>query len=76
MLKRKLEMEAPVPEAIDALSFRDLLRLAAEKGMLNNIESWFLYRDQRNITSYTYDESKAEQVRAVAYSFLDDAKNL
>ncbi|MGD9153575.1 MAG: nucleotidyltransferase substrate binding protein [Gammaproteobacteria bacterium] len=76
MLKRQIELEAANPAEIDALSFRDLLREAAEKGMIDNIEKWFVYREQRNITSHTYDENKAESVKQTAFSFIDDAKNL
>jgi len=74
MLKRQLELEAPTPETIDTLSFRDLLREAAEKGIIDNIEHWFVYREQRNTTSYIYDENKAEQVRQTAYDFLPVVK--
>jgi nucleotidyltransferase substrate binding protein (TIGR01987 family) len=76
MLKRKLEAESPTPAAIDQLSFRDLLRDAAEKGFISNPEIWFVYRDQRNITSHTYDEIKAEQVKETAFKFLITAKEL
>ncbi|MEA2004569.1 MAG: HI0074 family nucleotidyltransferase substrate-binding subunit, partial [archaeon] len=51
MLKRQLEEGSPHPSAVDALSFRDLLREGAEKGMIRGVEDWFVYREQRNITS-------------------------
>ncbi|MCL5261465.1 MAG: nucleotidyltransferase substrate binding protein [Gammaproteobacteria bacterium] len=76
MLKRQLELEAPTPETIDTLSFRDLLREAAEKGIIDNIEHWFIYREQRNITSLSYDEKIAEQIRQTTYNFLPIAKSL
>lgn len=76
MLKRQIEAEAASPTTIDQLSFRDLLREAAEKGFIDNPEIWFVYREQRNITSHTYDEEKAEQVRATAYEFINAAKKL
>jgi nucleotidyltransferase substrate binding protein (TIGR01987 family) len=76
MLKRQLSKEAANLEIIDRLSFRDLLREAAQKGLIDNIDSWLVYRDQRNITSHTYDANKAEQVRATAYKFANDAEIL
>ena len=76
MLKRQLEEESPYPSAVDALSFRDLLREGAEKGMIRCVEDWFIYREQRNITSHTYDENKAISVYNTALNFLPDARDL
>lgn len=76
MLKRQLEIEAPNPAEIDSLSFKDLFRAAAEKGLVDNIEQWFVYREQRNITSHTYDEEKAASVQKTAFEFITAAKKL
>lgn len=76
MLKRQLEEESPHPSAVDALSFRDLLREGAEKGMIRCVEDWFVYREQRNITAHTYDENKAISVYNTALNFLPDARDL
>ncbi len=76
MLKRQLEQEAPNPAEIDRLSFRELLREAAERGMVADVERWMDYREQRNITSNIYDERKAESVYGTAIEFYDDAKAL
>jgi len=76
MLKRQLEAESPNPSSVDALSFRDLIREGAERHIIQNVESWFEYREQRNITSHTYDRKKAESVYKTALLFLDDARKL
>ena len=76
MLKRQIEAEAASPAAVDGYSFRDLLREGAERGMVENIEDWFGYRESRNITSHTYDEAKAAEVYQAALRFLSDAKRL
>lgn len=76
MLKRQIEQEFPTPSEVDRLSFRDLLREGAERGMITDVEKWMDYREQRNITSHTYDEQKAESVYESALSFYDDAKAL
>lgn len=76
MLKRQLELEAPNPALIDTLSFRDLLREAAQTGILEDIERWMDYREMRNITSHTYDDNKARTVYNTALDFYNDAMAL
>jgi nucleotidyltransferase substrate binding protein (TIGR01987 family) len=76
MLKRKLEQDAPNPAEIDAMSFRQLIREGAERGFIGNPEAWFVYRNQRNITSHAYDEKKAKSVHLTAVEFLPVAKEL
>lgn len=76
MLKRQLEKDAANPTAIDAMSFKELIREGAEKGLIQDPEAWFEYRNQRNITSHTYNEQKAATVYQAAVSFLPDAQNL
>ena len=76
MLKRQLEQESSTPGLIDQLSFRDLLRDAAEKGILTDIEPWFVYREQRNITSHAYNANKAKSVYMTALDFVKDAELL
>ena len=76
MLRRRLELDADSPAEIDQLSFRDTLRLAGEKGLIEKVESWFDYRSLRNVTSHTYDHNKAKHACAEAIPFLEDAKSL
>ncbi|PIR18218.1 MAG: nucleotidyltransferase [Deltaproteobacteria bacterium CG11_big_fil_rev_8_21_14_0_20_49_13] len=76
MMKRQIEQEAPNPDDIDQLSFKDLLRTAAEKGIIADVEAWLIYREQRNITSHTYDEVEAKSVYETALKFLKDAEVL
>lgn len=76
MMKRQIENESPNPAEIDRLSFKDLLRTAAEKGIISDVEQWLVYRDQRNITSHTYDEDEAKSVYETALIFLKDAEVL
>jgi nucleotidyltransferase substrate binding protein (TIGR01987 family) len=73
MLKRQLEMESPNPAVIDTLSFRDLLREAAQTGIMKDIERWMDYREMRNITAHTYDDKKAQTVYNAALDFYNDA---
>ncbi|WP_439240550.1 nucleotidyltransferase substrate binding protein [Lonepinella sp. BR2474] len=76
MLKRQLEQDALSPDEIDQSNFRDLLRLAGEKGLIDNVENWFEYRKMRNITSHTYDEDKAHQVCGSVNDFLVSSQAL
>lgn len=74
MLKRQLELDAASPAEFDQYSFRDLLRSAAVKGLIADVEAWFEFRRYRNITSHTYDQQKAEQVFQAAIAFSAEAE--
>ncbi|MBI5244978.1 MAG: nucleotidyltransferase substrate binding protein [Elusimicrobia bacterium] len=76
MLKRRLEAEHPSPAEVDSLSFHDLLREAAERGLIDDVESWMDFRESRNITSHTYDRKKAEAVHKSALEFAPKARSL
>ena len=76
MLKRQIELESASPDEVDQGSFRDVLRLAAEKGLIQDVEAWFGYRKMRNITAHTYDHEKAQQVYEGTLLFINDARAL
>ena len=70
---KKSELSKP---AVDDLSFKNVIRLGAEKGCIEVPERWFDYRDARNITSHAYDEKKAEKIYALLPAFARDARVL
>lgn len=76
MLKRRLEQDAPTPAEVDGLSFRELIRVGAERGFVSDPEGWFEYRDKRNLTAHTYSDATAEVVFAAARRFAPDARAL
>ena len=76
MLKRHLEQVVPDPGAVDQWSFRELIREAAERGLIAAVEPWIEYRYQRNMTAHVYADEKARRVYASAQSFIIDAKAL
>lgn len=76
MLKRQLDQELPSREELDQLSFKEVIRVGAERGLIVKPERWFDYRDKRNITSHTYDEEKAREVYSVLSDFAADAADL
>lgn len=73
MLRRVLMERVASADLIVDLSFNDLLRRAADAGLLADALRWRRWRDMRNATSHTYDEERAEQVALGAAEFLDDA---
>jgi len=74
-LKRYLET-LPEGQDVDQLNYRDLIRLGAEAGVVENVEAWFDYREARNVTSHAYNENKADEVYEAAKKFLPDVKFL
>jgi nucleotidyltransferase substrate binding protein (TIGR01987 family) len=76
MIKRQIELESASPGEVDQVGFRDVLRMAAEKGLIQDVEAWFGYRKMRNITAHTYDHEKARQVYEGTLLFISDARAL
>ena len=76
MMKRQIEEESASPNEVDESNFRDVLRVAAEKGLVADVEPWFKYRKMRNITAHTYDHEKAQQVYQDTLIFINDARAL
>ena len=63
MLSRYLRETAPIPDAVEELSFQGLIRLGNDKGLLRgDWPIWSGYREMRGKTSHTYDEKIAIQV--------------
>ena len=75
-LRRQLEAMSDSPSDIDALGYRDMIRSGVERGLLKSEESWFGYRELRNITSHVYDPAKAGKVFVALPPFLRDARAL
>ena len=76
MLKRQLREELPSPAESDGWSYKQIFRVAGERGLVADVEVWFDYREKRNLTTHTYDETKAAQVFAVLPPFAKDAADL
>jgi len=75
MLRRQLKEEEG-EETITTLSRRDLYRFAAQKGLLDDPQQWFVFHRSRNETSHTYDEKTAEEVYNITLQFLPSAECL
>ena len=76
MIKRRIELDALSPAEVDRTNFRELLREAGEKGLIDDVEAWFVYRRMRNVTAHTYDHAKAMQVYKDTLKFVEDARVL
>ena len=75
MLKRSLALDLGAQTA-EQMSRKELFRVAADRGLLDDPEVWFAYHEARNTTSHTYQESTAENVYAQAQKFAPDAERL
>lgn len=75
-LRRVLVERAASVRSVADLSFNDLLRSAADAGLLPDPAAWRTWRELRNATSHAYDEAKAEQVAHDAGRFCADARAL
>jgi nucleotidyltransferase substrate binding protein (TIGR01987 family) len=75
-VQRWLKENVPVEQAERPRSRKELFRLAARYGLINDPETWFSYGDARNLTTHTYDENTAGSVYDTALVFVKDARGL
>ena len=76
MMKRQLEQMIADPAAVDKMAYMDIVRSAAEAGLVDDIARFKDYRDKRSITSHTYNQAKAGQIAAILPAFRDDMRVL
>ncbi len=55
---------------------RELFRLAAEHGLIGDVDAWMRFHRARNLTSHTYNETVAREIYASARDFLPHAARL
>lgn len=72
MIKRQLGQIAATPSEVDGMTYMQLIRSAAEAGLIADVPRFQEYCEERNITSHTYDQKRAEEVVALLESFLRD----
>ena len=75
-LRRQLEELADSPADIDVLGYKDMLRVAFERGLIEDALPWFGFRELRNTTSHAYDPDKAAAVFDGVRAFLGHAQRL
>lgn len=72
-LRRALIERAGSADQVTDLSFDDLLRTAADAGLIGDVTAWRGWRELRNATRRAYDEARARQVAQEALGFCADA---
>jgi nucleotidyltransferase substrate binding protein (TIGR01987 family) len=72
MIRRQMAQISAVPAELAEMTFKDLIREAADAGLVVDPESFFLYREIRNLTAHTYDEAKADKVIGTLNGFRKD----
>lgn len=76
LLRRVLIERAEAADRVADLSFNDLLRGAADAGLMADAAPWREWREMRSATSHAYDEAKAQALAARASAFSADAAAL
>jgi len=76
MIKRQLEQIAASPSLVDSMTYMQLIRSAAESGLIADVSRFKDYRDERNITGHTYNPAKAEEIVGILDGFLFDVRFL
>ena len=78
LLRKALKSYFANPAAVDDLTYKDILRHAARHRLLGSdeVERWFSYRDNRNLTAHDYGAALAEDALRVLPKFIHDARAL
>ena len=77
MTKRHLEQASENPARFDGMSFKDIMREAYQRGLVQSeLSVWEEYRARRGTTSHTYSEAKARVVFERVPDFLQEARYL
>ncbi len=63
-------------EDASSVTRKDLFRIAAQRGLIQEPQKWFDYSESRNMTSHTYDREQAESVFEAATKFIEEAESL
>ncbi len=75
-MKRQLAQIVPVPSAVDEMAFMQVVRAAADAGLVSDVSRFYEYREARNITSHSYDRQKAQRIVAELPRFAEDVRHL
>lgn len=73
MLQRWIRNNISPEEAEHPRTRKEIFRIAARKGLIQDPTPWFEYAEARNMTSHTYDEDNAICVFKTAKKFASDA---
>ena len=78
LLKMRLRPWFAGNRQADRLTFKDVFRHAARRGLIDTpaCERWLRYRDDRNETAHDYGEGFAEATLKLLPDFIADARAL
>ena len=76
MIRRQLAQIVANPDELREIDFADLMRDAADAGIVRDAPSYMRYREMRNRTSHTYNAERAEETAAAMDEFLSDLRLL
>jgi nucleotidyltransferase substrate binding protein (TIGR01987 family) len=78
LIKKALKVYGHSGKKLESTPIKDILRLAAVHDLLSleEVERWFLYRDNRNNTAHDYGEAFAKQTLVLIPNFLTDLEQL
>jgi nucleotidyltransferase substrate binding protein (TIGR01987 family) len=74
-MKRWLEMNIS-PDIVTGVSRKEFYRIAAQNGLIREVEPWWEFHACRNRTSHIYNLNAAEDVSLSATKFLPYAEQL
>lgn len=63
-------------KGIQVVSPKDTIRIAAQLGLIEDVEMWFDFLDARNMSSHIYNEKMAKLVYQQAKKFLPEVEKL
>lgn len=75
MMRRWLEAN-PVAGDVSGASMRQVYRLAAKAGLIDDVDLWMKFHQARNQSSHTYNVKTAELVFATSSQFLPEAQHV
>lgn len=78
LLKKALKVYGHGGKKLESTPVKEILRLAAVHDLmtLEEVERWFVYRDNRNNTAHDYGAAFAEQTLVLMPDFLADVARL
>jgi nucleotidyltransferase substrate binding protein (TIGR01987 family) len=75
MMRRWLTVN-PVAGDVDGVPMRQLFRMAARAGLIDDVDAWMTFHAARNQTSHTYNRAVAQAVFEQAPAFAAQAQTL
>ena len=75
-VRRRMAQIVPNPDALRGMDFADMMRDAADAGLVRDAPAFMRYRDMRNRTTHTYNAERAEETVAAMDEFLRDTRFL